>query len=803
MSDNIEEIPGKNNKITNWKNEPSFDNLYSDYKEAMQDHGLLINKLDEWAENMDGGKPIKAEPGKSKVRPKLIRKQAEWKYPALEEPFLNTKDMFKVAPRTFEDTEAARQNQLVLNYQWTTKVNKVELVNAVVRGFYDEGTVIVKTGWEVEEDIIEVETDIPVYATPEQSLQIMQSLVSRGQMSQEEMAANMQAGKAIQIGTRKGTKEETILVKNQPTYEVCDIRNVIIDPTANGSIRDANFVIHKYETDLATLKRQKYTEIEHEDGTIEQVGIYKNLDKVEKELDDTIRPDEYYEEYERERSVVPRSGTNFKFKDKPRKKIEAYEYWGYWDIHGDGEVVQIIATWVNKTLIRLEESPFPFNELPFSIARYMPIKNEMYGEPDGELLIENQESIGKMMRAAHDITATHAVGQEFIDEQFFAGPLQKDNYKTGKTVYFRTKMDPRQAIYKKSVDPVPPAVFDMIQYHQNDAEAMSGTKSFSNGIGSQSLGSVATGIRSALDATSKRELSLLRRLADDIFKDIATKTIKMNQAFLSETEVVRITNSEFVTIKREDIQGDFDLTVEVSTPEKDNEKAEKLNMLMQTNAANMPPGLQKIIYAKIARLWKEPDLAEQVESYEPEPDPMQQQIAQLQLENAMLENQKLKMEIAKTAKLIESEDSKIEERESRTAQNLNSETEENKATARLKLAQAKKLEEEADAVRLDYVRKINGIDRDEKEEEIEASFLAKHEELKLKQQHDKELAMLKAEIEMAKLKIKELEADIKVSQHMNNIEAKEQSVAESMQHKTNLDTIKHIEDIKGHPNALI
>ena len=61
----------------------------------------------------------------------------------------------------------------------------------------------------------------------------------------------------------------------------------------------------------------------------------------------------------------------------------------------------------------------------------------------------------------------------------------------------------------------------MIQYHQNDAESMSGTKSFSQGLGSQSLGSVAAGIRSTLDATAKRELSILRRLSEQLFKDLA------------------------------------------------------------------------------------------------------------------------------------------------------------------------------------------------------------------------------------------------------------------------------------------
>jgi hypothetical protein len=752
-NENIDNQNIKKIKLTNWKNEPCFSDLNNDYMMAQPDHQLLLNKLDRYAMNMDGGQPVNSPKGKSKIRPKLIRKQAEWKYPALEEPFLNTEDMFKVKPRTFEDTESAKQNELVLNYQWATKIDKVQLVGEIVRGIVDEGTVIVKTGWEMEESTVTVKEEVPVYATPEQSLMIMEAKVKNGSMSKEEMQYKINAGEPIKIGKKIIDVEKTVLIKNNPTYEFCNLRDVVVDPTANGKISDANFIIHEYDTDLSTLKSQEYREIIHvgDNGEerIEEVGIYKNLDKIkiDDKEDSNIRNNT--------NSQVGENGiTNFKFKDKPRKKIRAFEYWGYWDIHNTGKVVPIIATWVGNIMIRMEENPFPFNSLPFSSAKFMPRKNELYGEPDGELLQENQESIGKMMRAAHDITATQAVGQEFIDEQFFAGPSQRDNYNSGRTVYFKHGFDPRVSIYKSSVDSIPKAVFDMIGYHQNDAESMSGTKSFSQGIGSQSLGSVATGIRSALDATSKRELSILRRLSEQLFKDMASKAIMMNQAYLEEEEVVRITNSEFIKVRREDLAGEFDLIVDVSTPEKDSEKAEKLNMLMQTNAASMDPGLQKIIYAKIARLWKEPDLEREILNFEPQEDPASEQLKKLNIENALLENQKLKMEITKIAKDIESEDSKIEERESRTSRNLLSDSLEKEAAAKLKLAQAEKTKEETDLLAYEFMRKQDGTERNEFKENKEVELLAQSEARNEKMKHEKEMLALKSALRNAEIQLK-------------------------------------------------
>ena len=728
--------PGQPSPLTDWENEPKFKDLYADYKAAQEDHSDFIVKLDKWDVNMNGGEPLSVDKGKSKVQPKLIRKQAEWKYPALEEPFLNTEEMFRIKPRTFEDKPASEQNELVLNYQWTTKLDKVELVGDIVRCMVDKGTVIVKTGWEVEEDTIFEDVEVPAYGTPEQSLEMMQKMVLAGKLSPEQMQQMMISGKPMQIGTKIVQQEKTVLTKNNPTHEVCDLRNVVLDPTANGSTKSLRFVIHEYDTDMSTLKVNEYKEADEEAGLAE-IGFYKNLDKIN--IGDKSGDDGVYD-YD---ATGKTQKTSFEFKDDPRKKLRAYEYWGYWDIDGDGTVQPIVATWIDKVLIRMEKSPFPFDGLPFSIAKFMPVENEIYGEPDGELLIENQESVGKMMRAAHDITSTQAVGQEFIDEQFFAGPSQKDNYRSGKTVYFRHGMNPATAIHKQSVDPVPKAVFDMIQYHQNDAESMTGTKSFSQGISSQSLGSVAAGIRSALDATAKRELSILRRLSEQLFKDMAMKDIVMNQAFLEEEEVIRITNQEFVTVRREDLRGEFDLIVDVSTPEKDNEKAEKLNMLMQTNAASMHPSLSKIIYARIAKLWKEPDLAQEVLNFEPEPDVAEQEMKKMQLENELLKNQKLKMEIARLAKDIESEDSKIEERESRTAQNLISEVDENNASTRLKNAQANKLEQEADAAKLEFVRIADGTVRKEAIEDKEAQWLNDQELDDMRLSHQKELETLK------------------------------------------------------------
>lgn len=687
-----------------WKNEPTYSDLSRDLRMSDASHTMFREQLLRRQENFNGGKPIVTNAkGKSVTQPKLIRKQAEWKYASLEEPFLSTRDMFKIDPRTDEDAEAAMQNQLLINYQWATKVKKVKLINDVVRNLVDEGTVIVKVGWNAEEGTKIVAEEVPDYASPEESVVLLRQQVESGQLSIEAATQIMQSGQPMQKGMKTVYKEKTVLVKNQPSYHVCNAANVRIDPTCEGVIEDAKFIIHEYDTSFSDLKKDEHIVSWEEEEYLDEKtatlktrkvkherGFYKNLDILKDMTIDT--PGDIY-------GSIP--GQTFRFADKPRKKARAYEYWGYWDINGDDVLVPIVATWVAGVMIRLEENPFPHKRIPFATAVYMPVKREVHGQADGDLLVDNQNTIGRMIRAAEDITVSQAVGQTFVDEQLFPSPVQKANYEKGNTVFFKHGLDPRMAIHRQNVDSVPPSVFQMIQNQNAEAESLSGTKAFSQGISGVAFGSVAEAARGALDATSKRELSILRRLSE-MFKEIARMTVAMNQTFLEEQEIIRITN-EFVAVRRDDLTGEFDFDMDISTPERDNETAQKLTMLLQTNAASMNPAVMHKMYKKLAMLWKMPDLAKDLGEYTPpEPHPMEEEMRKIQMENARLENIKLK-------KSIEELDSRISERVSRSVEN-ESDIRTKDSQSDLRTAQARKITSEADLNDQTFLEAHDGTD---------------------------------------------------------------------------------------------
>ena len=116
--------------LTDWKHEPSIMTLKADLEYSRTENTEQRNNVEGWlnlrnASGAESGNKSKS-PGRSKVQPKLIRKHNEWRYAGLSEPFLNSERMFNINPRTFEDAKAARQNQILINYQFDTKINKVD-----------------------------------------------------------------------------------------------------------------------------------------------------------------------------------------------------------------------------------------------------------------------------------------------------------------------------------------------------------------------------------------------------------------------------------------------------------------------------------------------------------------------------------------------------------------------------------------------------------------------------------------------------------------------------------------------------
>lgn len=660
---------------TGWENPPKTSQLITEMEDAIPYHSTQVQKIDEWLENLNASqsKTKEGTKKKSKTRseyqPRLIRKQAEWRYPSLTEPFLNTPDMFQVEPRTAMDVRRSVQAGLMLNYQFNNKINKVSFIDEFIRALVDEGTAIVRTAWNYttrtearEVPVIEYRRSndqkygqriAELIEASQSNPDILNTLPEPNRIALELSIENGYPVKAVDTGETE-IEEYEVVVNDEPELEVCDYRSVMIDPTCKGNIDKANFVIYKFETSKAELQA---------------TGLYKHLDLIN--LDDSSILKET-DDIEDNHSV-----DSFNFKDDARKRIVAHEYWGYWDVDGNGTTKPIVATFVNNVMIRLEENPYNHGKLPFDIACLMPKRKSVYGEPDGELITDNQKVVGALSRGMIDLMAKAANSQTGYAKGFL-DPLNRKRLANQQDYEFNPTKPPDRSIYQHKFPEIPASAYNMVQMHQNDAESFTGVKAFQQGINGDSLGSSVGGIRSALDAAGKRELSILRRAVACMIS-VGKKILSMNAQYLDGEQFVKVTDEEFVEINPDDLTGEFDLKLDISTAEADNEKASELAFMLQTMGNNAPFDITKMILIDIARLRKMPNLVKQLENWQPQPDPYEEQMKEVTL----------KLEMAKAIEM-----------ETQAKKNL--------ASAEKELANARKLSSEADMTDLDYVEQETG-----------------------------------------------------------------------------------------------
>lgn len=406
------------------------------------------------------GKPYGNEQkGKSAIVSLDIKRQSEWAHAALVDPFVGTTDVIKCTPVTWEDREAARQNELLLNTQFCRQFDRYNFMTTAIKVLDIEATCVVQTGWEYDDEKIEVEREIvEVDALTGEEYIIIEKI------------------------------EETKVLTNRPTAIVRRNEDVYVDPTCMGDHDKMQFVIVRYETDLSTLR---------------QDGRYKNLDTIQVGSEDANSHDDYETKYGKISS--------FTFEDNPRKKMVMYEYWGNYDINDDGIAEPIVCAWVGSTVIRLELNPYPDKKPPFIIVPFNKIPFEIYGESNADLISDNQKIKTAITRGIIDNMNQSNNGMIGIKKGSL-DPGNREKFMKGKPFEFNGSPSD---FWQGSFNNIPGSAFDMLALMNNEIESITGIKSFSGGITGSSLGNM-------LDITTDIPMidGSFKKLADIVDGDV-------------------------------------------------------------------------------------------------------------------------------------------------------------------------------------------------------------------------------------------------------------------------------------------
>lgn len=613
--------------------------LKSDLKSSEVLKQTQDGKIAKWKAEYNGEPYGNEAKGKSAIVSRDIKKQSEWQHATIVDPFVSTADIIKATPITFEDEASARQNQLLLNSQFCRKFDRYNFITKAAKVMDREGTVVIQCGWDTEDKKVKAVAE--VIATDEDGLELLNEN-GMPYVVEEEIT-------------------ETVVIRNQPTAKVCRNEDIYIDPTCQDNLDEADFVIHRYESNPSTLRKDRN---------------YSNIDEVIKAGS---------EDYD----YISEDDTDFKFTDEPRKKLVVYEYWGNYDVDGDGIAEPIVCAWVNDVIIRLSSNPYPDKKHPFIVAAFNSIPFKIHGEANAELISDNQKVKTAIVRGIIDNMAKSNNGQ-VATRKGSLDVINRKRFLAGKNFEFTGQpTDFWQGQYNQ----IPGSAFDMIGVMNNEIESITGTKSFSGGINAGSLGGTATGARGALDATSTRRMDIVRNLAENLVKPLMRKWMVYNSEFLEEEEVVRVTNEEYAPIRRDDLAGNVDIEITIATAEDNAAKSQELSFLLQTLGPNEDPEIRREIMADIMELMRMPDKAKRMREFQPKVDPVAEKIKEVQLENLMLENDHLR--------------SQITDKNARAGENI-IDAELKKQKTLVEAAKVRKLNGDADMADLNFIKEDSG-----------------------------------------------------------------------------------------------
>lgn len=576
--------------------------LQGDYELCKSYNKKWHNLIDEWTDEYMGRPYGNEKDGKSKIVTRDIKKHSEWLQASILDPFVSTPDIIKCSPTNIQSIKLARNAEMILNQQFCRQFNRYNFLSRALKVMDIEGTCIIKTGWEFLEEEREVYEKQVIPMIDEMGNPVINEM--DGQPVLQE----------IKVKVKKKVR-----VIDKPTAEVVRNKDIFLDPRCLGNIENMQFIIHEYETDLSTLKSDKR---------------FKNVDKIKVDTDDE-------KEY-KDNDYGELDGETFEFNDKPRKKIVVREYWGNYDLNDDGIAEPIVCAWVGSICIRLEENPYPDKKPPFIITPVLPIPFQLIGESNAELLGDTQKLKTAIMRGFIDNLAASNNAQIGVRQ----GALDAINQKRmleGKNFMFMSGTA-GEAFWTGSFNQLPNSIFNLLQLLDAEATSLTGVNTYGTNQTTNMIGENAASSRGVLDGGNLRKLMIVKNISENLIKPLMRKWLEYDAVLLPEETIIRATannSGEFEVIRRDDLYGSIDLELTISTNEDNAAKARELAFLLQTIGPNEDAQVRKMIMIEIANLHKMHELANRLETYEPQPDPLQQELMIAQIEYIKAQTQEL------------------------------------------------------------------------------------------------------------------------------------------------------------------
>lgn len=587
------------------KKKVHYENIKHDFKIAKSAKTEIDDNIAEWNDLYVG--KMKNKENRSKYVAMELAKQIEYMKPNITEPFTNSSHPIRIS--TTKNEKRARIQQKYLNNEFTSEFGRVEFMEQLADIKLREGTVWVKTAWNYKE---ENKREVIEHVTMEEILQ-------RGE----------NPDKITQGKNNKFTVEYNNIrcLKNSPDAIICRNEHIFPDPDAK-SHKELRYLCYRKHMTLSQLKESgKVT-----DDMLEKLKTSMNAG------DDTSLGS--YRDSKAQSYGYKESANT---KDVERQKVSIIEYYGYYDLNGDGIAEPVIAAWAEKQDVNLyfEENYLPNSDIPFYNDVYSAVPFSLWGNGVGFFIKDDQNAKTGIMRGIFDNMALANNGQKFIKQ----GTLDYINFKRMRNGEKHIFINKEGGIEDGAFNQLPSSIQFVLGLVDKEVKEHTGVDAGSQSVSSANNSEDSSGQLTLAQQRMAGMITSTSELLGKVFND----WLKMAEVFLNNEQIEALfTESEQQDIMAFEESEYTKVSFKVATNAQRQIRLQQLNMLMQQAKAlgqSMPAKLINELVAEMFELFDMYDKAEALRAYRPEPSENDKMIQQLELQAMQLANNKIQAEI--------------------------------------------------------------------------------------------------------------------------------------------------------------
>jgi len=670
--------------------------FYADNKQPVRiDKGSwfsfnLFSQLDMSTESMRDSMSPEKIPTKEKKSPfgnysnvewKLTRKLGEPLIANVAKPLIEATDNIAIESKGSRNQIRTRVTEKILNHFNDSGANRNAFFKRFARNAVVDGTAFGRVGYEMNNN--------------EYKIEIEKSLYDKLKKKYEKNSDRVNVKK---IGKKYFFIDDTN-VENELTRDAIDPICVQFDPLNPAMEKKRFFVVMENVTVADCISRYG------EDVKNDLVKIAKDSFGYEQE------------------------------KDINRKMVTLYEYWTKLDLSDEVNPIKnrmsrvILATpyykdnafecEIDKTqIIDIRESPYVFNRIPFFRAFGFDGSNEDWGDGVAEFTKDLQSVQKKLINGILDNVSNGILNKWFI-EKGLLDPTNKDNLEANKPVieFNRRSGNIKDKMYQASFNSIPSSVYSLFEVFSQQSEELTGVNKTMTGTMGANLNSSSSNFSAGLSLAQTRVAMVISNIKDALI-DSNKMWTDISVILFEEDEIKKITGidvqAEMVKFAKEkldillggieidakdteelvkaiikeewadyrDISSKFDINIKIASEASQEIKSAKIITLIQQArelGKTLPADTINDFVAELADAQGFGHIVNKIRNYKQQPDPIAQQLAELEVAEKAANVDNVKAETEKNKALAKNAvsrsaavDAKATEQTARTGVNIDS-----------------------------------------------------------------------------------------------------------------------------------